>query len=73
MTVDAARVPVRKLTSGATMPAIGLGTFGSDRYSAKEVAAAVAGALEVGYRHFDCASVYDNEADIGRGTTGVPP
>jgi len=47
------------------MPAIGLGTFGSDRVSAPEVAAAVEGAAVVGYRHFDCASVYGNEPEIG--------
>jgi len=47
------------------MPAIGLGTFGSDHVSAAEVAEAVKGAAEVGYRHFDCASVYGNEAEIG--------
>jgi len=72
MTVDPGRVPVRKLKGGALMPAIGLGTFGSDRYSAAEVATAVAGALEVGYRHFDCASVYDNEAEIGQVLEGFP-
>jgi diketogulonate reductase-like aldo/keto reductase len=47
------------------MPAIGLGTFGSDRISADEVAQAVKGAIEVGYRHLDCASVYGNEHRIG--------
>jgi diketogulonate reductase-like aldo/keto reductase len=47
------------------MPAIGLGTYGSDRVSAAQVAAAVKGAAAVGYRHFDCASVYGNEAEIG--------
>jgi len=47
------------------MPAIGLGTFGSDHASASEVAAAVEGAAAVGYRHFDCASVYGNESEIG--------
>lgn len=48
------------------MPAIGLGTFGSDHVSHDEVAAAVVGAAEVGYRHFDCAAVYGNEEQIGR-------
>jgi len=47
------------------MPAIGLGTFGSDHVSADEIAEAVKGAAEVGYRHFDCASVYGNEDRIG--------
>jgi alcohol dehydrogenase (NADP+) len=56
------------------MPAIGLGTFGSDHVSADAIADAVRGALEVGYRHLDCASVYGNEDRIGpaiRGS-GVP-
>jgi len=47
------------------MPAIGLGTFGSDHVSAVEIAAAVEGATAIGYRHFDCASVYSNEHQIG--------
>ena len=47
------------------IPKIGLGTFGSDKYSADQVSAAVVEAAEVGYRHFDCASVYGNEAQIG--------
>lgn len=47
------------------MPAIGLGTFGSDRFQSSEIAAAVEGAAVVGYRHFDCASVYGNEPQIG--------
>jgi alcohol dehydrogenase (NADP+) len=48
------------------MPAIGLGTFGSDHATSDVVAEAVRGAIEVGYRHLDCASVYGNEAQIGR-------
>ncbi len=65
MPVDASLVPQRKLYTGALMPGIGLGTFGSDRFSAGQVAHAVEGALEVGYRHFDCASVYENQDLIG--------
>jgi diketogulonate reductase-like aldo/keto reductase len=63
--VDPALVPRRTLASGATMPAIGLGTFGSDHAPADLVASAVAEALELGYRHIDCAAVYHNEAEIG--------
>jgi len=59
-------VPYRTLYTGARMPAIGLGTFGSDSVSAAEIAEAVRGAAAVGYRHFDCASVYGNEKEIGR-------
>ena len=58
-------VPQRTLYSGAVMPAIGLGTFGSDHVSAAEIAEVVKDAAAVGYRHFDCASVYGNEAEIG--------
>lgn len=47
------------------MPAVGLGTFGSDHVSAREIAEAVKGAAAIGYRHFDCAAVYRNEAEIG--------
>src|SRR5579863_10469958 len=63
--IDPAAVPKRKLNSGALMPAIGLGTFGSDHVSPAQVAEAVKGAAAVGYRHFDCASVYGNEREIG--------
>jgi diketogulonate reductase-like aldo/keto reductase len=72
--VDPSRVPQRTLHTGARMPAIGLGTFGSDHVSAQEVAEAVQGAIEVGYRHLDCAAVYGNEAQIGAAIpqTGIP-
>ena len=63
--IDPALVPKRTLYTGAKMPAIGLGTFGSDHVSAGEIAEAVGGAVSVGYRHLDCASVYSNEAQIG--------
>ncbi len=63
--IDPTLVPHRVLYTGAKMPAIGLGTFGSDNLQASEVAAAVEGAAAVGYRHFDCASVYGNEPQIG--------
>jgi len=63
--VDPARVPKFALRGGARMPAVGLGTFGSDRYSPQQVAAAVRDALEIGYRHFDCAAVYGNEREVG--------
>jgi alcohol dehydrogenase (NADP+) len=53
------------LYTGAKIPAVGLGTFGSDRFSGEQIAAAVKGALEAGYRHIDCASVYGNEHQVG--------
>lgn len=54
------------------MPAIGLGTFGSDYVPAETVANAVAGAWQAGYRHFDCAAVYGNERQIGHVLGGLP-
>ena len=63
--IDPRAVPHRKFYTGAMMPGIGLGTFGSDRFNADDIAAAVLGAAEIGYRHFDCASVYGNEREIG--------
>lgn len=64
--VDPARVPFRTTYTGAKIPAIGLGTFGSDRFSGEIIAEAVKGAIAVGYRHIDCASVYGNEHQIGQ-------
>ena len=63
--IDPNLVPKRKLYTGAEIPAIGLGTFGSDQYTADRIAQAVKGAAEIGYRHFDCAAVYGNEKEIG--------
>ncbi len=48
------------------MPVIGLGTFGSDHADPETIARAVRDAYDIGYRHFDCASVYGNEREIGR-------
>lgn len=63
--VDIRRIPVKTLFNGDVMPAIGLGTFGSDHYSNEDIAEAVRGALRVGYRLIDCAEVYGNESLIG--------
>jgi diketogulonate reductase-like aldo/keto reductase len=65
-TVDPSAFPAFTLASGAKMPAIGMGTFGSDHVSHDAVADAVRYAASIGYRHFDCASVYGNEDRIGR-------
>jgi alcohol dehydrogenase (NADP+) len=63
--IDPARIPSRALPGGGRIPGLGLGTFGSDHVTGDQVAAAVLGAAEVGYRHFDCASVYGNEPLVG--------
>ncbi len=63
--INPACIPTRRLSTGDEMPGIGLGTFGSDKYGPEEIANAVRGALQVGYRLIDCAACYGNEAQIG--------
>ena len=65
MAVDVSKVPQITLNNGDKIPCIGMGTFGSDRFCAQEVSEAVAGAIRAGYRMFDCAACYGNEAQIG--------
>ena len=63
--IDQTSIPVRRLFDGETIPCMGLGTFGSDKYSGDQVAQAVYGAIRYGYRLIDCASVYQNGHLIG--------
>lgn len=64
--INPALVPQKTLYNGIKIPCIGMGTFGSDRFTAEQVSSAVAGAIRAGYRLFDCASVYGNEDLIGK-------
>ncbi|GAF04761.1 aldo/keto reductase family protein [Saccharicrinis fermentans] len=64
--INPADVPSKVLRSGDKLPTVGLGTFGSDRFTHDEVAAAVKDAIRLGYRHIDCAAVYGNEKQIGQ-------
>jgi diketogulonate reductase-like aldo/keto reductase len=48
---------------GATIPALGFGVF---RMSDEEVERVIPAALEAGFRHFDTAQIYQNEAALGR-------
>lgn len=69
--IDPALVPKRKLSNGMEIPAVGLGTFGSDRFGHEEIAEAVKEAIRSGYRHIDCAAVYMNEKHIGKAIAEV--
>ena len=59
--MESAMVPKVKLYTGEEIPCVGMGTFGSDRFTPEQVSNAVAGAIRCGYRMFDCAACYGNE------------
>jgi alcohol dehydrogenase (NADP+) len=65
-TINPNEIPLKTLSNGSKIPIIGLGTFGSDNYTNDQIASAVKFAVENGYRHIDCASVYGNEKEIGK-------
>jgi len=52
-----------KLNCGVPMPLFGLGT---SRSTSEDCQSMVKMALEAGYRHFDTATLYGNEADVGK-------
>ncbi|MFD6275607.1 aldo/keto reductase [Streptomyces sp. NPDC060209] len=56
-------VPTVTLNNGVTIPQLGFGVF---QVPDDETTAAVAAALEAGYRSIDTAAVYGNEAGVGR-------
>lgn len=63
--INQEKIPFRTLYGGEKIPCMGIGTFGSDKYGAEAVSQAVYGAVKYGYRLIDCASVYQNEKEIG--------
>jgi 2,5-diketo-D-gluconate reductase A len=56
-------IPVVDLSPGVAMPMVGFGTW---QLHGRQAYDAVRYALEVGYRHIDTATMYRNEAEIGR-------
>jgi 2,5-diketo-D-gluconate reductase A len=58
-----AEVPVVALPGGTSMPMIGFGTW---KLRHQQAQTAVLAALHTGYRHIDTATMYANEAEVGR-------
>src|SRR6202020_2491611 len=56
------QVPSITLNNGVEMPSIGFGVF---QTPPDETRAAVAAALDTGYRHIDTAAAYGNERQVG--------
>ena len=59
-----AQQPYLTRNNGVRMPQFGLGLYmipeGDEAYNSVKTA------LELGYRHFDCAHAYQNERSLGR-------
>ncbi|WP_341974571.1 aldo/keto reductase [Microbacterium sp. LTA6] len=64
MSTQPVTVPLFAAHNGFALPAIGLGTY---RLNGEAGAAAVAGALDAGYRLVDSAFNYENEGAVGQG------
>lgn len=66
------RVPRIRLNDGREIPQLGLGVYKVDDERTSEV---VRTAIDLGYRHIDTASLYENERGVGEGIrdSGVDP
>ncbi|APH43569.1 2,5-diketo-D-gluconic acid reductase [Microbacterium sp. 1.5R] len=69
--MNAPTVPTLTLNNGIEMPQLGYGVF---QVPDAETTAAVAAALDAGYRSIDTAAIYGNEAGVGRAIaeSGIP-
>ena len=56
-------VPQTTFNDDREMPLVGLGTY---KLHGEELNRAVREAIELGYRHFDTATLYENEAELGQ-------
>jgi 2,5-diketo-D-gluconate reductase A len=62
-----ASVPTVTLNNGVDIPQLGFGVY---QIPPEDTEAAVAAALEVGYRHIDTAQMYGNEKGVGAAVAG---
>ena len=63
MSPHESRIPALPLNLGGAIPVLGFGTW---QMKGAQCYEAVRHALEVGYRHIDTATMYENEAEVGR-------
>ncbi len=68
---ESGKPPVITLSSGYTMPVLGLGTYS---LHGNECIDAILSAIKLGYRKFDTATFYGNEKEVGEAIrrSGVP-
>ncbi|XP_034413400.1 uncharacterized oxidoreductase YtbE-like [Cyclopterus lumpus] len=71
MSSPASSIPLVLLNTGLQMPLLGLGTY--KLVVLEDVHRAVDAALVAGYRAFDSAAVYRNEAELGRALKELLP
>ncbi|CAE6526495.1 unnamed protein product [Rhizoctonia solani] len=67
-------VPSLKLNTGSDIPAVGLGCWMGVPGRKEATYEMVKEALEIGYRHFDTATRYENESAVGKAIrdSGIP-
>lgn len=63
MTPSPSVIPHARLNDGHEMPLVGLGTY---KLTGPDAVTIIRRAIECGYRHFDTASLYGNEEEVGR-------
>ncbi|XP_027357342.1 methylecgonone reductase-like [Abrus precatorius] len=64
--MEAKKIPEVMLNSGHKMPLIGLGTASLPQPPQEALTSIIIDAFEVGYRHFDSASLYESEEALGK-------
>ncbi|KAF8389654.1 hypothetical protein HHK36_024173 [Tetracentron sinense] len=64
-------IPEVILSSGQKMPLIGMGTAAYPLPPPDLLTPTIINAIEIGYRHFDTASIYNSEEALGRAVKGA--
>uniref|UniRef100_A0A6I8RTD2 NADP-dependent oxidoreductase domain-containing protein n=1 Tax=Xenopus tropicalis TaxID=8364 RepID=A0A6I8RTD2_XENTR len=55
-----------ELNDGHKMPVLGFGTYAPEKFPKSLAEEGTKVAIDVGYRHIDCAFIYGNEVEVGR-------